>query len=954
MAATVYTITLSSGKHAVAKYDAIFITYTSAAYTGDYAFASADDASDWMNHIVSVGVPTWSTGVRQFAGYYDESGNYRVTKKGKINNLYDKSDSSSFPRITADGTWTAHWTSLCPVCDVTLNGGTAEKDEIYFNAADGKWYLDYPFATELSAANPLPVPTREKFRFLGVYSSNNASTGTLYVDAHGRPTDAFLALSPTSDVAVYALWEQVSYKVTLKHASGTPTTTVFYYGIVDGKFYADDLCTTEISGIESPRRELYQWNGAFSSSSQTDANRYVNSDGSFTSVLTSLTLTADKTVSYANYWTQVSYKITLYGTVWSQKSPYYTSKTDGGIYDDWLCGVSSDPLDYLPVPTRAGYRFLGYYSSNATTGTRYVDGDGLISDALKTAKAAKTIYPQGRAATCTMTLDPNGGSSAPATLYYDATSGDAAFFGADSATTEKVVLPIYTGNVFLGYFTDADGGTQVVGSDGAILSTWTPTETATVYAHWQIDVSIVDVDAGEATAEGTTRFWYRASAGKFYADAELTTEITSITPPTRRLFALDGIYSGETLAVDSSGAIQPGFVTAGEEFVSIAASWTRRCYEMTLSAGGGVSAHSSVFRAPGGAAWYADEAMTVAISNVGVAERTGYDFGGYAYSGVDVIGADGAILDAAATFDEDFVAAAKWTARQYTLTFDGGGATPSFAQKVVTFGSAVGVLPTVSNVPNGKAFSAWKVDGAKITADTVWSVASDRTAVVQWITKFGNVTDWFDLASSVLVPIQSDSGDDRQRVCAAHNGKYESGVNQTSCVWRNPRVVYAVKKSGDVKVTLGRAFSASYSLSSMQTSGYMITSVAVQTKVGEFPTVTVEGTANEGNDAINTWSVSIPVVCRAKAQDPFSAVSGGGYLNACTVTARCDPVVVAENLAPCASDVVNGRIEMTATTIATTNQTAPSATNGFTSVGVPVEGSESYYTTYTLKARKEL
>ena len=57
---------------------------------------------------------------------------------------------------------------------------------------------------------------------------------------------------------------------------------------------------------------------------------------------------------------------------------------------------------------------------------------------------------------------------------------------------------------------------------------------------------------------------------------------------------------------------------------------------------------------------------------------------------------------------------------------------------------------------------------------------------------------------------------------------------------------------------------------------------------------------------------------------------------------------------PCASDVVHGRLEVAATTIAANGENAPTAGGNFTSVGEPKQQNEASYTVYTLNAQKEI
>lgn len=219
---------------------------------------------------------------------------------------------------------------------------------------------------------------------------------------------------------------------------------------------------------------------------------------------------------------------------------------------------------------------------------------------------------------------------------------------------------------------------------------------------------------------------------------------------------------------------------------------------------------------------------------------------------------------------------------------------------------------------------------------------------------FGTIVDWFGLASSALKVVSSDSGDNKQRVCVSNltsgnAGRYTEGVGQTSGIWRNPTVTYEVVDDTTFATALGTAYAGGLGLS-----GYMITSVSVETGIGKFPRVTVTATANEGANAINTFAVSVPLLARARAQNLLDAVSGGGQLQNCRLVASCSPVVVAEDMMPCASDVVHGKLVVTAGTYAPNGESAPTAGSGWTSIGEPQHTGGVEYPAWSITLQKEI
>ena len=281
----------------------------------------------------------------------------------------------------------------------------------------------------------------------------------------------------------------------------------------------------------------------------------------------------------------------------------------------------------------------------------------------------------------------------------------------------------------------------------------------------------------------------------------------------------------------------------------------------------------------------------------------------------------------------------------------------------MTFGQPIGTLPTA--VRPRAYFRGWLIHGESINEETPYAVPGNSTATANWDLQFGGVTDYFGLASSALVPVSSTTGDTRHRVAVSHSGKYESGVNEIGGIWRNPSVTYVVKANTTVIVQLGKAWAATFTGSGssrkMTVSGYMITTVEIVTEFGKFPTVTVSAVANEGANAVNNFTenknkfnVSVPVVARSKAQNLLGAISGGGYLQRCSLVATCDPVVCEENLMPFASDIVNGRYELSAETLAANAEAAPTMNGVFALIDDPRQTRESDYIRYTIEARKEM
>lgn len=399
---------------------------------------------------------------------------------------------------------------------------------------------------------------------------------------------------------------------------------------------------------------------------------------------------------------------------------------------------------------------------------------------------------------------------------------------------------------------------------------------------------------------------YYNTTGYYWATAKNTGtsyRIYSLTSkPTRANYIFAGFFtstSGGTQMISASGSLGAGYDPGGD--VTIYARWNAYA-TITLSKGEyGTGGTSAFYYKLVGGGFYSNTALTTAITSI-TPPTGGGTFGGYKLNG--------------------------------TLMIDRSGAfTPALLSRT---------------------FSA------------------NATLLASWI---GGCIDWFGLSSSALVPIASTSGDTRHRVAVSHGGKYESGVNEVGKVWRNPSVTYVVKANTTVAVQLGKAWKprnaagqeVAVGASTIAVSGFMITTVEIVTEVGKFPTVTVSAVANEGANAVNNFTVnankfnvSVPVVARSKAQNLLNAISGGGHLQSCRLVAACDPVVCEENLMPCASDIVNGRYELSAETLAPNGEAAPTMTaasgtnGGFALIDDPQQGRDCDFMRYTIQARREM
>lgn len=208
------------------------------------------------------------------------------------------------------------------------------------------------------------------------------------------------------------------------------------------------------------------------------------------------------------------------------------------------------------------------------------------------------------------------------------------------------------------------------------------------------------------------------------------------------------------------------------------------------------------------------------------------------------------------------------------------------------------------------------------------------------------------------------------------NANSSIGGFELGGILRNPVCTYRIRKAGTVQIQLGKAYGkatvsgtgTSSNPYKINVSGFMLIQAEYTTSADGDPLLIVRGVANEGftrdssgrpsaalTNAINMWSVDLSVTPDHIAQDPLGAVNGGGEMTECKTLITCDPVVPMECGMPCASDVVHGKIIVTATTASYFGESAPTARTPFVeTAGTPDTESDVDYTTYAFTAERSL
>lgn len=205
---------------------------------------------------------------------------------------------------------------------------------------------------------------------------------------------------------------------------------------------------------------------------------------------------------------------------------------------------------------------------------------------------------------------------------------------------------------------------------------------------------------------------------------------------------------------------------------------------------------------------------------------------------------------------------------------------------------------------------------------------------------FNQLVDYFGFESAALKLISSNDGATRNITEVVHTGPIDA--EELAAELFNPMCVYEVIADVNLSVVLGN----------MSNISAMITSAEVRTRSGESPKVIIRGTANEGRAAINKFTFACAISKRHRAQNLLSAVSSIETAMSVTAAASVTPVVPFEAGAPCASDVVKGKVIVTVDAYGTPPTANASA--GFSRLDKPLAGKAADYRTTMAQFWKKL
>ena len=407
--------------------------------------------------------------------------------------------------------------------------------------------------------------------------------------------------------------------------------------------------------------------------------------------------------------TQISASTTVTGNVtyyaqWTANIRSYTATFNGNggtPSPSTITKTYGSELGTLPTCSRTGYTFLGWYTASS--------GGTKISSTTKITGTV-TYYAQWSINSYTLTYNVNGGnavSPASKSIQYGSAYGTL-----PTPTRASTAQYSYT---FAGWYTAATGGTQVT------ANTTMGAGNTTIYAHWTANIRSYTINY--QTTYGSLN---RTSQSVAYGSKGSCT-LTMPSNDAQYTYTFQGWYTavnGGGTKVGSSLTLETPSVTGAATYYAYVTRAVNR-YTFTFNANGGSTPSSSSIT----------KAYNEAIGTLPTCSRAAGNTYTYAFAGwFDTAAATGGTkLTTTTKVTSNKTWYARWTAtyKNYTVTWNGNGGTPSKSSSSFHYNDALGTLPTATRT--GYTFKGWSTSASgSVNVSTTTKVTGNVTYYAVW------------------------------------------------------------------------------------------------------------------------------------------------------------------------------------------------------------------------------
>ena len=344
-------------------------------------------------------------------------------------------------------------------------------------------------------------------------------------------------------------------------------------------------------------------------------------------------------------------------------------------------------LGELPVPTRTGYTFDGWYTSSSG-GSRVTSSTVCNSNI--------TLYAHWTIITYNVSFDANGGSSGSLPSSFTIEYGDSKTIGRQK--------PLRTGYTFSNWNTSPDGSGTSYESGGKYQGY----SSAVLYAIWEANTYTVSLKPNDGSVSPSS---ITVTYGSPYGELPV---------PTRLNYYFGGWYLDTSL----KNPVTSDTIVATAKAHSLYAKWIEKdIFTVYYNSNGGENAPVSQQK---------KKNVSLTLSST-IPRRTGYTFEGW-YTSADGTGryyAPGGTY----TDNSDIVLYAKWEPLKFTISFDANSGTGAPASQIKEYDT---VLTLTTEVPEktGYVCTSWntKANGTGTTyyPGGRYSEECSATLYAQW------------------------------------------------------------------------------------------------------------------------------------------------------------------------------------------------------------------------------
>ena len=363
----------------------------------------------------------------------------------------------------------------------------------------------------------------------------------------------------------------------------------------------------------------------------------------------------------------------------------------GSVSKRTLATHINDPYGELPMPTKEGYEFTGWYLDADLEADSIVDAKTVVDSTA----TDHTLYAGWKARKYTVTLDVNGGTSLG--------SGKNTIILTYGKEVGEGILPTptRTGYGFFGWFTAEDGGEEVSAS-----TVFINTKITKLYAHWDAGTITVTFNGNGGTADKGS---VTVNHGKLYG---------TLPNASRAGYTFDGWYT----KADGGERVTASTTVTNEQAHTLYAHWSALTFTVSFDANGGVGTMTSIKVRYSG--------MYGELPNV---MKDGYNFDGWYVTDPASKKEYKVTKSTIVTIAADHTLMAKWSLTKIMITFDANGGTVSTTSKTVTFNGTYNDLPTPTRT--GYDFLGWYTDettGTQVTATSKVTATKNQTLYAHW------------------------------------------------------------------------------------------------------------------------------------------------------------------------------------------------------------------------------